>query len=373
MGKDYPISLRIVMAAQAKNMAFRANLNDAFPMVILNSKGRLSLAQIRAVLATAKSAGVNVDAVALRLGLNPEAMGNPDTRVPLDLMRQLWSELLAETGSADVALRISATLHPSMYGLAGSLIMSSGTVGEAVTLLQRYFRLLADDGLFELQTQPASTWILLTLAPIEDKEVWRCAVEWSLGGLLASLRSLTREPLVPLRVSFSYPLPACEQSYREVFQCPLEFNAARTGIHLRSKDLNLPVLTANRSLQPLLLSKAEDDIRLLDEHASVADLVKALLRSSPLGQSPDVARISARLALSGRTLARRLAAEGTSFQALQDEYRRDTCCRLLAQPGYSIEEIAFLAGYSELSTYHRAFKRWTEQTPAEYRKKLVQR
>lgn len=170
--------------------------------------------------------------------------------------------------------------------------------------------------------------------------------------------------------SFSYPAPDCVRSYREVFQCPLEFACGQTGIHLRSSDLDRQVLTANRSLQPLLMSKADDDIRLLDERASVADQVRALIRDTPPSSSPDVTRISAKLALSRRTLARRLAAEDTSFQALLDEHRRGICCRLLAQPGYSIEEIAFLAGYSELSTYHRAFKRWTGRTPAEYRKRF---
>lgn len=101
---------------------------------------------------------------------------------------------------------------------------------------------------------------------------------------------------------------------------------------------------------------------------AMTDKVRALLRHAIHGQAPDVAKAANALDVSVRTLARRLATEGTSFQTLHDAQRQETCCRLRARSGYTIEEIAFLAGYSELSTFHRAFRRWTQKTPAEFRK-----
>lgn len=337
-------------------------------MAILNANGRVNLAQVRTVLAAAKALGVKSDALVARLDLKAGDWANPDTRVPLDTMRRLWHELLQETARPDIALQLSTCAHPATFGVVGQLVMSCTTLGEALRMLQRYFSLLTDDGLFELRPVGGNTRVLLTLAPVEDVVAWRCAVEWSLGSLLACSRALIQEPLRPLLARFNFAAPEHQRAYREVFGCPLKFESPQAALELHSSDLARPVFSADRGLQPLLEGRAENQVRALGERASTAERARAFLHALPPGRTATVAEAARALAVSVRTLARRLAAERTSYQGLLDEHRRQTCCRLLSQPGYTIEEVAFLAGYSELSTFHRAFKRWTRQTPAEFRR-----
>lgn len=340
---------------------------------MLNAQGRLNSAQIRAVLTSATSVGVNADAMLARLGLDRKIMTQPDARVPLDTMRQLWHELLRETARPDLALRLSSEAHPSAYGVVGNLVMTSATLGESLAMLQRYFGLLTDDGLFEVRRSEDSVRLLLTLAPVEDQFVWRCAVEWSVGSLLACFRALTGEPLRPLALELQHPAPEHSASYREVFQCPVRFGARHTALILHPNDLARPLRSADRGLQPLLQERVEDQRRTRRESVSMAEHVEIFLKTRNPGRMPEVREAAQALGVSVRTLARRLAAEKTSFQILLDAHRRQLCCRMLSQPAYTIEEIALVAGYSELSTFHRAFKRWTRKTPARFRLEATDR
>lgn len=190
----------------------------------------------------------------------------------------------------------------------------------------------------------------------------------SLGSLLACIRSLTREPFCPVMARFSYPAPQHLETYCAIFRCPLRFSAPRSELEILNIDLRRTLLTADRGLQPILQQRAEDRIRALTQHARMDDLVRACLRSLPQGRRAAAPEVARALGVSSRTLARRLADEQASFQRLQDEHLRETCCRLLSQSGYTIEEVAFLAGYSDLSAFYRAFKSWTRRTPAEYRR-----
>ncbi len=355
------------MADDAKDLAFPAIAWYASAVVMLNAQGRLNLAQIRAVLTSAKSVGVNPDAMLARLGLDPKIMTEPDARVPLDTMRQLWHELLRETARPDLALQLSTIAHPSAYGVVGNLVMACATLGESLAMLQRYFGLLTDDGLFEVRRSEGAVRLVLTLAPVEDQFVWRCAVEWSVGSLLACFRALTAEPLRPLALELQHAAPEHAASYRELFQCPVRFGARHTALILHESDLARPVRSADRGLQPLLQERAEDQGRTRGESVSMAERVEVFLRTGNPGRTPDVREAAQALGVSVRTLARRLAAEETSFQILLDAHRRQLCCQMLSQPAYTIEEIALAAGYSELSTFHRAFKRWTHKTPARFR------
>jgi AraC-like DNA-binding protein len=208
---------------------------------------------------------------------------------------------------------------------------------------------------------------LLTLAPVEDQLAWRCAVEWTVGSLLACFRALTAEPLRPLATEFAFPAPEHAAAYREVFCCPVRFGAPQTALVLHGSDLARPVLSADRSLHPLLQERAEDQSRARGQAVTMTERVEVFLRTGKPGRRPDVRGAAQALGVSGRTLARRLAAEGTTFHVLRDAHRQAICCRLLGAPAYTIEEIALVAGYSELSTFHRAFKRWTRKTPARFR------
>jgi AraC-like DNA-binding protein len=235
-------------------------------------------------------------------------------------------------------------------------------------MLERYFNLLTDDGFFELRRSGGGVRIQLALLPVADHLAWRCAVEWSIGSLIASIRALTAEPVRPLLAEFQYDAPEHAACYREVLQCPVRFAARHNALVLNENDLERPIASADRSLRPLLQSRAEDRQLVQGQSATMTERVQVFLRARPAGQTPNVRETAKALGVSVRTMARRLESEGTSFRTLLDLYCRDVCCQMLSQPAYTIEEIALVTGYSEMSPFYRAFKRWTDKTPAQFRR-----
>ena len=123
----------------------------------------------------------------------------------------------------------------------------------------------------------------------------------------------------------------------------------------------------------MLQERAEDPSRALGESVKMRERVEVFLRTGSPGLTPDVREAAETLGSSVRTLARRLAVDGTSFQILLGAHRRQVCFQMLSQSVYTIKEIALVAAYAELSTFHRAFKRWTHKTPARFRREATVR
>ena len=133
--------------------------------------------------------------------------------------------------------------------------------------------------------------------------------------------------------------------------------------------LDAPCVAADPGLRAVLESHALERLRHLPENPSVADRARALLADGAgAGALPTAALLAALLRMSLRTLDRALAAEGTSFRRLLEQLRREVSARALAESRHSVSEVAFLLGFNDLSAFYRAFKRWTGQTPVQFRR-----
>lgn len=172
-----------------------------------------------------------------------------------------------------------------------------------------------------------------------------------------------------LRASFGYPPPAHKDEYPSLFGCPVRFGQARTEAVFDARWLTAPLVRDEAALEQML---RRSPFELLSRRAygtTVAeqvhrDLGRALLASPRL---PSLDETAARLALSPATLRRRLQHEGTSFQQLKDAVRRDAAIAGLAEGREPIAELAARLGFSEDTSFHRAFRRWTGTTPGAYR------
>ena len=132
--------------------------------------------------------------------------------------------------------------------------------------------------------------------------------------------------------------------------------------------LDAPCVAADPGLRAVLESHALERLRHLPENPSVADRARALLAEELSRGAPTAALLAALLRMSLRTLDRALAAEGTSFRRLLEQLRREASARALAESRHSVSEVAFLLGFNDLSAFYRAFKRWTGQTPVQFRR-----
>ena len=169
------------------------------------------------------------------------------------------------------------------------------------------------------------------------------------------------------KACFSYPAPPHQEEYPSIFYCPIEFNAAQTYLEFNADMLKHKICQDQRSLTQFLKSSPADLLARPTKDASYSGKIRHLIGREINGELPSFEDIAKQLYMTPQTLRRRLKAEATSYQALKDNIRRDIAIYYLTQASLNINEIANKVGFTEPSTFHRAFKKWTGVTPLAYR------
>ncbi|MDP3816484.1 AraC family transcriptional regulator [Pseudomonas sp.] len=312
--------------------------------------------------------GVDCRAIFPELGLDYAALSDPDARFPQDGMTRLWQRAVELSGNPAIGLNMAKVVRPASFHVVGYALMSSRTLKEGFARMVRYQRIIGEGA--DLSFRPTSQGYELTLAIHGDRlPAARQSIEASLAYALAFCRWMTGKPIRPLRVFFQSAAPADLQPFEQVFQGPLQFNADHYGLLFDRADMDMPLPTANESLAQLHDRFAGEYLARFSESRVTHQARQVLCRLLPQGE-PKREAVAHTLHLSQRTLQRRLQEEGSSFQQLLDDTRRELAQQYLGQPNLSLLEVAYLLGFADPSNFFRAFRRWFGVTPGEYRARL---
>lgn len=200
-------------------------------------------------------------------------------------------------------------------------------------------------------------------------EVPRQHNECSLVVGLNTVRLMAGSRWAPLEVQFAHAAPADSSEHVRVFRAPVSFGCPTNAFVVEREFLDRPVPAADKRLYPILRRYLD---RVLEEMPREEGLLIAVRRA--IGEAmrdgdPTLARVAKKVAAGSRTLQRQLKDHGVEFKRLVDDTRHRFSLNYLRDPKHTLTEIAYLLGYSEVSAFNRAFKRWTGSTPSEYRKK----
>lgn len=310
-----------------------------------------------------QNAGVDADAVLAKVGLDKSILTLPELRTPHDAQEWFWQAMEEVSGDPHIGLHLGSHMPIFKGQVLEYLFLSSPTFGEGLKRALDYQRLLSDAANAEMVDHGERVFLKQMLWSKKLAHLNECASV----GVIKFFSFVTDGSFMPIEVHFSHPRHADQREYERVFGCPVKFEMPDVGIFFDRKLMDLPSAHHEPELLQLHERLASEQMARLEKQDlvfQVSRLVAELLESG----HANLEEVAARLGIKPRQLRTRLADAGTNFNQLVAEYRCKLAKRLLAGTDENIDEIVYLTGFSEPSTFYRAFKRWVGMTPIEYRK-----
>jgi AraC-like DNA-binding protein len=292
---------------------------------------------------------------------------DPDSRLPVHVARELLERAVAYTGDEALGLRAALRCGRGELDLLEFVAASSATYRDCISVLRRYIRLLNDALDVHLVIRGG-----VAIAQLDwSYRPGRTLIDFVVASLYLGFARRARFDPSPFRLEtcFSYKEPPDTRLHRRIFRVGhLRFTAPFDGFILDERLLDRPIASADPGLNELLRRLADERLAELPEAAALTQRVRVLVSRELSGGNPSAAHVAERLGMSRRTLTRRLKEEGTSFKVIIDDLRRGLAQRYLVIEGLGVSEIAAMLGFSDAAAFHRAFRRWCGQSPAQYRK-----
>jgi AraC-like DNA-binding protein len=321
----------------------------------------------RAMLDACARLGLDTGAILRAAALDEATVQDPDARIPLEQARALWQKAYELSGDPNLALHAIEILPFGAYRVIDLLAVSAPTIGAAFAKVSDYFPII--NSVVRLPYVVGDREVHFHLqAPEQPAIITRPYAEYTLAALFLRTRIATNQRFPLDRVDFSHPPPPDISEHERVFECPVVFGAETCGLVIPRGVWDTP-----RIGDPTLFSVLDAHARMLLEQVprspDVLGRVREAIAAELSGGQPTLDSVARRLAMSPRTLQRRLADCGVVFNDALDAMRFDAAKSYLAQPDIAGSEVAYLLGFAEPSSFNRAFKRWTGQTPTEYRRR----
>jgi AraC-like DNA-binding protein len=329
-----------------------------------SARGQMS----RLAYARAKSAGIALDPLIRQAGLTRQQLDDPDGSITV--RNQIKFLNLAATALQDDLLGFHLAQMPDLraVGLLYYLFASSETLLDGLQRVARYSTIV-NEGIVQTCTYGTELSVSFRYHGV-GRHLDRHQIECWAAGLVRMCRELTGLRLAPSRLRLVHHRGENQRStLSNFFRVNVEFGARVDDVAFPRRAADARILSADPHLNKLLLAYCEEARshrgrwRAGTFRASVESAIAPLL---PHGQA-NVEGVARQLAMSPRTLARRLSEEETNFSDVLEGLRRDLAARYLGEKEFGIAQIAWLLGYEETSAFSRAFKRWTGKTPREMR------
>ncbi len=317
-------------------------------------------------LAVHRAAGGDVDALVRKLALPAGADAMREVDIPLRKLDELCQAAAAQAGDPNLGLHLAIRLPHGSYGLVEYIGRSAATVYHALERFIRYSSLLNDVVSFGLERRDDCA-TLTQRVPGHPLCVGRQAGEMFVALVVRYIREIAATDWNPVGIAFAHDAPADTSALTEFFRAPLTFNAGENRVELPLSLLERPIVSGDPMLFGVLDAQAAQLLASRPKKADPLAKVREQIKRALDDGQPQLDGVARALRLSPRTLQRRLGDEGATFQQLVDEVREELARVHIKNPALALGEVAYLLGFSEMSSFTRAFRRWTGVTPSRWR------
>jgi AraC-like DNA-binding protein len=300
-----------------------------------------------------------------RLGVGFAEFGNPDTRLPHRMVMQALQESVDQLGDPTLGLRAGLQLDAGDFDVLEHAARAAPNLGEAMQVMARYFRIMNEAA--EISTTVEGEVAIWRFAPRSDQPRPPASNDFAVASSIEFSRRNVSYYEPPLEIRFIHERPSYAAEYERIFKTKITFGAPHNTLVLKKSRLEVPMLRASPKMSAAFELQARNLLEKLQRREGITGRVREEVSEQFRTGSVSMQLASRRLAMSVATLRRRLEEEGTTFSAIVDDLRKQLAERYLRENAPTISEIAFLLGFSDVTAFGRAFKRWTGVSPSEYR------
>tara|TARA_R110002167_G_scaffold346700_4_gene557446 strand:+ start:1372 stop:2394 length:1023 start_codon:yes stop_codon:yes gene_type:complete len=307
----------------------------------------------------------NLDSLSIQKHLDFDISGfdSPDSNLPLSVYKALWALAVSHTNDPYLGLRLAQNPHNNEMGLVSHVFFNSQNLREGLKQYIRYYSLINESITVQLKTQ-------------DDKAIvsYHCSnpdyyckqdIEHSLALSVTRIKEHISTDIALDEVHFEHDCHNLKL-YEDFFACPVYFKQKQSALIFKKKYLDYTFPKKSAHLFHFLTTHLESLLTRIKNNTTLSDKVSRLIEKSLSSGEFDAENISCSLHMSRHTLYRKLKAEGVSFHEILDKVRKNKALELLKKDQLALSEIAFLLGFSELSSFSRAFKKWTGSSPAKF-------
>ena len=320
--------------------------------------------EVRGMLRVLEHLGYELDALLESAGLRRSDVENPDVYIDPAACAAVFAAAVRKRRMPNLAAQLALHTPVGVTPLLDYLVVSSDSVGQGLDRLTRYLRLV-NPGIrlvIDNTRDPVRVVVERASGPFET--------ELTVSLSIVRFMRETDDQLRADHVCFTHE-PDDLADYARVLQCAVRARASWSGWALSKASMQIPLRRRDPSLRIWLERQAADILARLPVDGDVRDEVRSILVTQVTAGDLQIDFVARRLATTPRTLQRRLARAGTTFERLCDDARRQAAEAYLTDTTLSIAEVTYLLGYSEPTAFHRAFRRWHRTTPQLFRRRAT--
>jgi len=319
----------------------------------------------KAIVDTLIAQNIQIDPILKSLNIDKEKLNDRDGVIDQDTVTDLWDAAVNATGNHNIGFDVGKEINTVLSPIVAYSLMSCSNLKSSCDRLLRYQDILAEGLKFEMRETSCEFELVFDILP-STKAPSPQAIKSAIAGFFSFARWVTRSKVQPIQASLIEPKPVTLETYQTLFTCPINFNAKENCLYFSKQDLLEPLPTADTSLSEIHEQHLQSYREKLHT-PTFTEQVNTILRNQLPSGEPNQAIIASSLNVSSSTLKRRLKEQGTTYKTLLDTTRHQLAIEYLAQKKLSLTDITYLLGFSQSSAFTRAFKRWENVSPKNFK------
>lgn len=324
--------------------------------------------KISKIVDALKDEGVSLQAALAGISISEEELISPQAKISANQIVQSYRNALKCSQNPRFAFDVGSKFHVSTFGIYGLALLSGISFRQTVAFAVQYHQLTAPLVAVAFEEQPPAAAWLMTVFPFKqiDAELNGFIIDLQIGAHLCLHRDLMGADFHPTQVQLASPRPPWAARHAEQFGCEVLYEQPQNKLVFPADWLDKQPSLGNSITYAQVTEICDQLLTELKQNTGIAGKVRQVLLAN-LESPPAFDDLAGQLGLSTRTLRRRLQEENTSYRELVDDLRAQIAVRYLRDTQLTVENIAFLLGFSDPAAFRYAFKRWMKTTPNEFR------